>query len=63
MYRDRDIVAKCVIVKNVDCKEEEDVDQPSSYWNSVRFEEERRFILVELRAITRSSYKQELHKC
>lgn len=45
------IIAECVVVEDVDAEEENDVDEPPSYWNLVRPEEEWRSGPIKLRYI------------
>ena len=58
----RDVIAKCVIVQDVDGEEEDNVDQPPLNWYLVGCHEERRSSSVELSNISGGSYKTELHK-
>lgn len=63
MYRDGNVVAESMVVQHIDCEEEKYVNEPPSYWYSVRFEEEGRFCLVELGSIASCSYEEELDEC
>ena len=42
MYRHRYVVAKRVVVQHVDTEKEDNVDEPASYRDTVRLEEEGR---------------------
>ena len=60
MDRHRYVVAKRVVIKHVDSEKEDNVDEPSSYRNTVRPEEERRPRRVKLREIPSNGDEQEL---
>lgn len=62
MYRNRDIVAECMVVQHVDGEEEEDIDQPPADGDTVRSEEEGWPVGVELGEVAGGSDEDELHK-
>lgn len=62
MYRHRNVVAKHMVVQNVNGEKQKNIDQPASDWYSIWLEKERRSILVELRNITGDGYEEELDK-
>lgn len=62
MYGDRDVVAKRVVVQHVDREEQDDVDQPAADGDTVRSEEERGSVSVQLGYVARDGHEDELHK-
>lgn len=60
MDRHGDVVAKGMVVQNIDREEEQDVDHPATYRDMIRLEEERRSSLVELRDVSRGGDEEEL---
>ena len=49
-----------MVVQNIYCEEQEDIDQPAADRNFVRFEEMRRTIPVELWDVSGRCHEQEL---
>jgi hypothetical protein len=62
VYRDRDVVAKGVVIQYIDRKEKKYIDEPTSDWDAIWLEEEGWSIRIELGAVAGASYKEELHK-
>ena len=62
MYRNRDIVAECMVVQHVDGEEEEDIDQPPADGDAVRSKEEGWAVGVELGKVAGGSNEDELYK-
>lgn len=62
MHRHRYIVAKSVIVQDIDAEKQHDIDQPSAQRNAVWLEEKRRSCAVELRRKADDGHEEELDK-
>lgn len=62
MHRHGDIIAKRMVVEDVDTEEKDNVDEPAANWNFVRGQEEGRPRPIKLGNITRNSYEEELNK-
>lgn len=62
MNRNRDIVAKCMVVHDIDSEEEDDVDEPSAQGHLIGCYEEWRPRPVELSDVSRRCHEKELHK-
>lgn len=62
MNRNGDVIAKGVVVEQVDAEEEHDIDQPASNGHLVRSYEEWRPGGIKLRDISRNCDEKELHK-
>lgn len=62
MHRYRNVIAKGVVVENIDGEEQYNVDEPAANWDSVGFEVERWASAVELGGETGDGDKDELHK-
>ena len=60
MYGNRYVVAKCMIVQNIYGEEQDNIDQPATYRDSIRLEEVRRSASIELGGVSRNGHKDEL---
>lgn len=58
----RDVVAKSMVVEDIDTEEQHNVDQPPAYGYLVRRQEEWRPGAVELCYVTCHGHEEELHK-
>jgi hypothetical protein len=63
MNGDGNIIAECVIVHNVDGKEEHNAHDPARYGNFILGDKKRRSRPIELRHITGDSDEEELDEC
>lgn len=60
MYRNGDIVSKCMVVQGVDTEEQHNIDPPTFQRDFVWSNKERWACFVELRDITRDGDEDEL---
>jgi hypothetical protein len=63
VYRNRYVVAECMVVQHINREEERDIDEPSSDWHTIRLEEERWSGFIELRHISSCCDEYELDEC
>lgn len=63
MYRNRYVVAKCMVVQGIDAEEQHNIDEPTFQWDFVGSKEMRWSGFVELRYVARDGDEQELDEC
>ena len=63
MYGNGDVVTERMVVQNIDCEEEHNIDQPSANGHSIRLEKQRWPPQIDLRNVSGGRDEEKLYKC